>query len=530
MSIRVTAPLFAVLTACTLFAQTSAVYYPGETWRAATPESQGLDSRALASAISQIRKKQLGVHSLLVIRHGYAVASADFYPYVSTTPHDLASVTKTMTSTLTGVAVGNGTLKLDQTVLSFFPKEAPPNADEKKRAITVRDLLHMESGLDCGYLAGEQELEGMKRSPNWVQFALALPMKYEPGTHSSYCSPGYHLLGSVIGAAARMTEIEFANKYLFGPLNIRDVQWAVDPQGRNHGWGDSHLYPRDVAKIGYLYLHGGEWNGKQIVSRDWVAASITPPHGGRGESGGLGIEWNATNGANGLQYGGNGRGGQILWVWPDLDMIVVSNAGGNGGQLAPLIRAAVKGDQALSANAEGVAELRKSETEAAKAPAPVPPPALPAIVKIISGETFAFPVNSSRLDSLRLVFDQSANGSWVDVKYYGEPLHIRLSLDGVYHPGPWGPLGLPAAATGKWTSENEFLLDLNFIANINHYTLAIRFVNPAPDTGDVAGQESASVVKPTIEATVNEASGLMRNGQLTGTFTTPEGTFLGKKN
>ena len=144
---------------------------------------------ALASAIHQIREEKLGVHSLLVIRHGYVVSDTSFYPYDGTAPHDLASVTKTITSTLTGVAVGSGILKLDQPLLSFFPKESPANPDEKKRSISVGNVLHMESGLDCGFLPGEQELEQMKRSANWVQFALSLPMKYDPGTHPFLLQP-----------------------------------------------------------------------------------------------------------------------------------------------------------------------------------------------------------------------------------------------------------------------------------------------------------------------------------------------------
>jgi hypothetical protein len=182
-------------------------------------------------------------------------------------------------------------------------------------------------------------------------------------------------------------------------------------------------------------------------------------------------------------------------------MIIVSTAGGNAGQLAPLIRAAVKGDQALAANPDGDALLKQKSGEAAKAPAAVAVPPMPAIAKTVSGNSYSFPVNSSRLDSLRLVFDAGGNGSSVDVKYYGQPLHIPLGLDGVYRVGPYGPLGLPAGAMGKWTSESDFLLDLNFIANINHYTLAIHF---APDN--------------TIAVTADEASGLMRNGHLTGTL------------
>jgi CubicO group peptidase (beta-lactamase class C family) len=490
----------AILLAALLPAASGQTYYPDAQWRTATPESQGLDSAALADAIHQIREKGLGVHSLLVIRHGYVVADASFYPYDGKSPHDLASVTKTITSTLTGAAVGAGILKLDQPLLSFFPKESPANPDEKKRSITVANVLHMESGLDCGFLPGEQELEKMKRSSNWVEFALSLPMKYDPGTHPSYCSPGYHLLGSVVGAAAKSTEEEFGRKYLFGPLGIRDVVWAVDPQGRNHGWGDSHFYPRDVAKIGYLYLHGGMWKGKQLVPADWVKTSITPPAGGRGAPGGYGIEWNARSGPDGLQYGGNGRGGQILWVWPDLDMIVVSNAGGNGGQLGPMIRAAVKSASALPANAAGDAQLKKAIADVVLAPAATPVPAMPATASSISGNVYTFPVNSSRIDSLSLVFGPNGAAK-ANIRYYGEPYSFPIGLDGVYKVGKFGPLGLPAGATGKWTSDTDFLLDLNFIANINHYTLAIHFT---PEKG--------------VDVTASEASGLIRNGHLVGTL------------
>jgi CubicO group peptidase (beta-lactamase class C family) len=472
-------------------------YWPTETWRTATPESQGLDSEALANAIAQVAEKHLGVHSLLVVRHGYVVADASIFPYDGATPHDLASVTKTITSVLAGVAVSQKLIRLDQPVLPLFPNETPAISDARKQKITMGDLLRMESGLDCGYLPGEQELEQMKRSADWVQSALALPMKYDPGTHSAYCSPGYHLLGSAIGAAARTSEAEFGKKYLFDPLGIHGVVWADDPQGRSHGWGDSHFYPRDLAKIGYLYLHGGAWDGKQILPAEWVAMSTAPPTGARGEHGGMGYEWNVINGPNGRQYGGTGRGGQSLIVWPDLDMILVSFAGGNAGPIAQLVRQAVKSDGPLPANPEGYAHLNRQVGDAKKAPAADVTSPLPAIAASISGAVYTFPLNSSRLDSLSLRFAKNGE-SRVDLAYYGQPLSFPLALDGVYRLGPNGPFHMPAGATGKWIADDEFLLDANFVANINHYTLDIRF------QGDQ------------IEVTANEASGLIRNGQLTG--------------
>jgi CubicO group peptidase (beta-lactamase class C family) len=475
----------------------AAAYWPDRQWRTATPESQGLDSQVLAAAADQVLQKHLGVHSLLVIRHGYAVLDAYFYPYHSGTPHDLASVTKSITSTLTGIAVARGLIQTDQALLSFFPQEKPANPDEQKQRITVGNLVRMESGLDCGYTSGEQELEQMKRSANWVQFALALPMKYDPGTHSSYCSPGYHLLGSAIAAAAHQSELEFGRKYLFEPLGIREVVWAPDPQGRSHGWGDNHLYPADVAKIGYLYLHGGQWDGKQIVPREWVDRSTTPPTGERGGPGGLGYEWGGANGPNGRQFGGTGRGGQSLVVWPDLDMVVVITGGGNTGQMAGVVRQAVKSEQALPGQPEAYRGLQSKVAEAGKAPAAVAVSEPPAIAASISGKRYTFPLNPSRLDSLSLTFRDKSEAR-LDVKYLGEALSFPVGLDGVYRLGPNGPLHLLAGAMGRWTAENEFLLDLNLIANINHYTLRIRF----------AGEG--------IEVAADEASGLIRNGHITG--------------
>jgi CubicO group peptidase (beta-lactamase class C family) len=476
----------------TLGGQTS-TYWPSQKWRTAPPESVGIASDALATVIDQAIEKHLGVHSLLVIRHGYAVVDATFYPYDGVTPHDLASVTKTVTSVLTGVAVAQKLIRLDQPLLPLFPNESPAKADPQKQKITVGDLLRMESGLDCGYEPGERELEQMKRSPNWVQFALSLPMKYDPAAHSAYCSPGYHLLGSAISAAAHVSEAEFAKKYLFDPLGIRGVVWAADPQGRSHGWGDSHFLPQDLAKIGDLYLHGGDWDGKQVVPADWVAMSTAPPTGARGEHGGMGYEWNVTNG----QYGGTGRGGQSLIVWSDLDMVVVSMAGGNAGQIAQLVRQAVKSDRALAPNALAYAHLNERVAYAKKPPAPTALSALPSMAASISGAVYEFPVNSSRLDSLSLTFGKSGEAR-VDVKYYGQPLSFPIGLDGAYRLGPNGPFHMPAGATGKWIGDNEFLLDVNFVANINHYALDIRFD------------------KDQIEVTANEASGLIRNGLLVG--------------
>jgi hypothetical protein len=172
-------------------------------------------------------------------------------------------------------------------------------------------------------------------------------------------------------------------------------------------------------------------------------------------------------------------------------------AGGNAGSIAQLVRQAVKSEHALPENPTAYAHLNQQAAEARKPPAATAVAPQPAMAGTISGTVYAFPVNPSRLDALSLTFAKNGEAR-VDLEYYGQPLSIPIGLDGVYRFGPNGPFHLPAGATGKWVGDNEFLLDVNFVANINHYTLDIHFA------------------KDQIEVTANEASGVIRNGQLTG--------------
>ena len=492
---------FASLPVALLCASLSAqpLYFPAAQWRTATPESQGIDSTALAAALDQVTEKHLGVHSLLVIRHGYVVADAYFYPYAASAPHDLASVTKTITSTLTGVAVGRGLIKLSDKVLSFFPDQRPAVATEARQRITIGDLVRMESGLDCGYAPGEQELEQMKRSPDWVRFALALPVKYDLRHALVVLQPRLSSarLGDRRGSQAERAGFRHevfvrADRHPHGHLGHRSAR----PQSRLGR--QPFLSARHGADRLSLPARRRMERPADRAARLGRNVNGAVPTAPRGEPGGMGYEWNSSNGPNGRQFGGTGRGGQSLIVWPDLDMVVVSMGGGNTGQVAQWVRQAVKSDAPLPADPEAVRRLQTKTAAVARPPAPEPTAALPALAQSVSGAVYEFPVNPSRFDSLSLTF-QNQSEARVTVKYYGEPFTFSVGLDGVYRLSPTGPMGLPGGAWGKWTSDREFLLDLNFVANINHYTLAILF------QGDH------------IEVTANEASGLIRNGRLTGT-------------
>ena len=161
---------------------------------------------------------------MTVIRNGYIVADACFYPYAPGLTHDLASCTKSFTATLIGIALKDGHIKsLDQPLLGFFPERIAAHVDERKKAITLEDVLTMSSGLECHAEPNEITLFQMMGSPDWVQFMLDLPMRDEPGTHFEYCSGGSHLLSAIIRETTGMDAMTFAQLHLFGPLGITDM-------------------------------------------------------------------------------------------------------------------------------------------------------------------------------------------------------------------------------------------------------------------------------------------------------------------
>jgi CubicO group peptidase (beta-lactamase class C family) len=217
-------------------------YWPTGGWQTSTPEQQGLDSATLAEGIQAIHDKHVAIDSVMIIRNGYVVLDANFYPYNGSFPHDMASVTKSVTTTLIAIAAEQGKLQLDQPVVSFFPDRVIANLDDRKRSMTVRDLVSMRNGMESGCFHGDDStLDAMRSQLDWIQAALDRKMTSQPGTQFCYDSPGMHLLSAILQEATGMTELAFARQYLFEPLGIQDAAWEIDPKGYYHGWGDLHL-------------------------------------------------------------------------------------------------------------------------------------------------------------------------------------------------------------------------------------------------------------------------------------------------
>jgi len=297
-------------------------YWPTAGWRTSSPEDQDIDSQKLAQLLTAIEQQQLNLHSLLIIRNGYLVSENYFGSYQPDTRHQLYSVTKSFIATLIGIALDKGYLKgIDQRIIDFFPKQSFANLDDRKSAMTLDDTLTMRTGLD--WQEGDPAYRAMYISPDWVKYVLDEPMAAAPGTQFNYCSGCSHVLSAIIQQATATDTREFADQYLFQPLGISRVVWDVDSTAiAVGGWG-LQLTPRDMAKLGYLYLRHGQWDGQQIVSAEWVA-NATRTHTETGGELGYGYQWWTYPSLK--AYTALGRGGQTIFVVPELDLIVVTTA------------------------------------------------------------------------------------------------------------------------------------------------------------------------------------------------------------
>ncbi|OHD15610.1 MAG: hypothetical protein A2004_11470 [Spirochaetes bacterium GWC1_61_12] len=434
-----------------------------EAFRESTPEAQGFSSRLLAAGIRSIVESGASMHSFMMMRGGAVFLDAYFPPYDGTVYHKLASVTKSVTATLVGIAIDEGYLRLDDPVLEYFPERTVSDPDGRKAGITIRHLLTMTSGLEGDARDAEPQTLRMRETSDWVQFALDRQLAREPGTAFVYSNLDMHLLSALINAATGRSAEEYGREKLFGPLGITDLFWDSDPQGNSRGWGDLCLLPRDLAKIGLLYMQGGVWHGERIVSQGWIDESTRRQvslSGSRPEDYGYGI-WVSNANEPFRYFIFSGVGGQMLRVYPEFEFIIVTTGGTFESAIAmEAVGAAFAGPgKAFREDAAGVAELRAVVAPKVAAPAPIPFATMPAIAAEISGKTYRFPDNPLNLATCSFRFDGTAQAAF-EFKNHGDAnaRQARVGLDGRYR---ISLSGLPTYLKGAWIDADSFEMVFN---------------------------------------------------------------------
>jgi CubicO group peptidase (beta-lactamase class C family) len=286
------------------------------------------------------------VHSVLLYQDGKLVMEEYFYGYNAQRTHQLRSATKSVVSTLAGIAIDQGALTgVKERVLPAMSYSSYANPDPRKAAITLGDFLAMSSGLDCddhsSTSPGRETV--LDDAPDWVKATLDLPMINDPGTRGFYCSGGVSVVGRMTENAVHMPLPAFAQKYLFGPLGMAQTDWTwnYDLTNADKEYSQIHLRPRDMLKLGILFADGGRWHGRQIVSQSWVNTAMAEHS--HVDSVSYGYFWwrhmfdvDTPGGAqHPVIVAAQGNGGQKIYIAPQYHLVAVFTCGGYNAEGTP---------------------------------------------------------------------------------------------------------------------------------------------------------------------------------------------------
>ena len=322
-----TPPLLTVLPTArpTRAPRTTPISFPEDEWPTSSPGAQGIEPQGVADTVDKIGRERLPVHSFLLIRNGTLVEEKYFSGFKRETKHALRSCTKSVTSALLGIAIQDGVIQgVDQKVLDFFPEKADKAKDKNLAELSIEHLLTMTDGHQK-----EISPDPADTGWNWVDLFFDQSFAHKPGTVFFYDSFAPYMVAAILQKATGKTALEYLRERLFNPMGIRDVAWPADAQGINYGNSHMELRPVDMAKLGYLFLNEGNWNGQQLIPADWVAKSTAKHADTQGkmnsaEDFGYGYFW-WMNGFEG--FSAHGSGGQYIFVIPGLDLVAVFTGG-----------------------------------------------------------------------------------------------------------------------------------------------------------------------------------------------------------
>ena len=285
----------------------------------ATPESQGISSDLFAALLRELdTSKDTEMHHFMALRHGKVICECNFAPY----PKGMWHITHSMCKSITGMAIGmlieEEKLKLDENIYDIFPDHINAFSKIFRPVITVENLLTMTSGVtfnESGIVSGN----------DWLGSFLNASVNGKPGTEFQYNSLNTYVLSAIVTKRTGETLTEYLTPRLFGPLGITKYYWETCPKGITKGGWGLFLCAEDMAKLGQLYLQRGKWNGQQLVSEYWMEISTARHLKTQNDTYGYGYQLWMEQRPGSFEY--NGMLGQNVIIYPDMDMVLVTNAG-----------------------------------------------------------------------------------------------------------------------------------------------------------------------------------------------------------
>ena len=286
---------------------------------ASTKLETNLDTRVLTRANELPR-----LRSLLISVDRKLVAERYFSGVRATQPENLKSASKSILSTLVGIALDRGYLKsVHEPIARFFPEHLAGAENAKKKSITIENLLTMRSGLEG---TSNVNYGRWVQSGNWVLHVLTRPLVDEPGGQMIYSTGNSHLLSALLTKATKMSTFDFARRYLAEPLGVPLPPWVRDPQGIYFGGNEMQWTPRGMIAFGELYLNGGRFGGKQVVSQTWIKESLKPRTRSHWSGREYGYGWWIDSFGGQPTYYAWGHGGQFIFVVPGLKLVVAATS------------------------------------------------------------------------------------------------------------------------------------------------------------------------------------------------------------
>jgi CubicO group peptidase (beta-lactamase class C family) len=444
------------------------------------PENYGFDSGVLSEMVKDVKAKKLNVNSILIQRNNVTVLNSNFYPQKAEYLHDVASVSKSITSILVGIAIDKGYMEsVDQQIIDFFPDQESVFNTDSKKSITIEHLLTMTSGICSDFSQGENMREAIKTSKSPLVDILVSNLSNSPGEKLTYCSPGVQLLSIIIQKSSGMTMEKLAKDYLFKPLNIKHYHFGTDVNGFTNASGDIFLTSSDLAKLGQLILDKGVFNGIQVVSKTWIEQSTTKKVA-RSNGEYYGYLWWLRDDLGGL-IEAQGRGGQRLIILPEKKLVLVMyGTGFDPGQIGEYIVKALKGDKPIEQNIKNYQLLQK-EIELAQNPSTenndvvISPKA-----NEICSKTYKFEQNPIGFEQFTLCA-QNPDSAYIYLDLNIEKSNevgnrkVPLGLKGKYKISNATRFQTPMAAKAKWVDNNTIVIDYNEFSNAHKYEITVSF-------------------------------------------------------
>lgn len=434
----------------------------------ATPASLDVSSAAIAALLDRLEQAGIECHSIMIARRGHIVAEGWWTPFAAEHPHLLYSLTKSFTSIAVGFAVDDGLLGLDDRVVDVLPEHVPGDMSDGADALTVHHLLTMTAGHAEDTLERAWALE----PKDLVRGFLRMPIVTAPGTRHTYDNATTFVLARIVERVTGTPLDRLLDERLFTPMGITDVEWDRVGSGSVFGFHGLHLTTEALTAFGELLRRSGEWRGRQLISRDWIARSTrrhvdsrhySPGSPGRDFHAGYGYQfWMSAHG-----FHGNGAFGQQCVVVPDLDLVVVLTAAHNEIGHAQAALDAIwdcllpgvdssgdgEGDVALERR---LRHLALSMVEGAARP---------------ENPTFAATIDGTVADSAL----PSGTQIVVDTRPDGWLVHVgQLFVASIGYEG-WAassPLGRPVIANGAWQGD-IFVAELHLVSTPHRVRLTM---------------------------------------------------------